>query len=242
VSGASKGDRRIPITPPGVAGAPRILPPRPPAPAPPPPTPTHGLVPSRPAPTSPTVGPPAVHGPPPSTAPGGPAFTPERGAPRAVWWSLVLWVVDSVFSCVSVLLVSYVLSAAVARSLETGADRLGVDSALVPRSVVYWLIYQMGSSVVGAAATTFVLFGVTALVAWLMYRGAVWARRALLVWGAFTVLSTLVQLTATALALGAGRAGAAVGLLSVVHIALVVAAVALMMRPGASAWFDGRRL
>jgi hypothetical protein len=73
-----------------------------------------------------------------------------------------------------------------------------------------------------------------------MRRGNVWARRTLLAWGVLTVFSTLLQLTASSLALGAGRAAAVVGMLSVVHIGLAVTAMVQMFRPGAGFWF-GRR-
>ena len=154
--------------------------------------------------------------------------------------SFGFWVADAVFGCLFVLLVSYVAGLVAAQGLERGAEWLGVGSAVLPSTVAYWLIYQFGSSVVTTAATSFLFFGAVVVVAWLMRRGSVWARRALVLWGVLTVFSTLLQLTASSLALGAGRAAAVVGMLSVVHIGLVVAAMVHMFRPGAGFWF-GRR-
>lgn len=216
MTGPSRNERPIPITPPGVPGARRIVPPGPPAPGPPP---------------TPTPGPPL----PSSQGPG-----PDRRPPAPVRRSFGFWVVDAIFGCLFVLLMSYVAGLVAMQGAERAAQWLDVDSAVLPGTVAYWLLLQYGSSVVGVAATSFLFFGGVVVVAWLMRRGNAWARRALLVWGVLTVFSTLLQLTATSLALGAGRAGAAVGVLSVVHIGLVVAAAVQMFRPETGFWF-GRR-
>lgn len=145
--------------------------------------------------------------------------------PSAVRTSFLLWMVDIVLSLVSVVL------------LVLGGEELMMMVGGPPAETDP--AFQQGATISLIVGVVFALavIAVELLCVFKMRAGRNWARIVLAVVAGLSVVLGLVSLGETVAMLTAGGLAAAVGVISLIGIPLLAAAVVFMYLPAARAWF-----
>lgn len=159
--------------------------------------------------------------------PTSPGELPAAGAPpKDVRTAFLLWVTNLAMGLIGALL-AFVLADGL---VEAAARQAGTD--LPPAAA---------DSVRGTFTTNIslsvVAIIITAVVVIMMRNGKNWARIVLTVLGVLGVLVALIGFSNVSLLLAVGPIGVLSVVLSVIQIAVVVAAIVFMFRPGAVAYF-----
>ncbi|GAA2569853.1 hypothetical protein [Pseudonocardia hydrocarbonoxydans] len=121
--------------------------------------------------------------------------------------------------------------------IQEGLRLAGATEADLPPGALDQAREQAAGSALGSLIVSLVIVAAVAAVIVQMRNGRNWARIVLTVLGVLGVLAGAVALIGLSLLLGAGVLGLVVVLASAVQIILAVAAIVMMYRPAAKAYF-----
>lgn len=151
---------------------------------------------------------------------------PPAAAPADVQTSFKLWIADIVIGVVATLLLFTLPGEVIVprSELPPGVDPATAD-AIVLGAIIFGVVLGL------------VLLALQLLFVFKMRAGRNWARIVLTVLGGIGLLGGLFGLGRTLAFLAAGGLGVLVGLLSLVQLVILAAAILFMYRPAANAYF-----